>query len=69
MSADPVLDLHQVAAQLSSQGKPVPYERVRGHVKRGELRAVKRGRHWYVRQSWVDAFLDPDTEIPAAHSA
>lgn len=69
MSADPVLDLHQVAAQLSTSDKRCPYERVRGHVKRGELRAVKRGRHWYVRQSWVDAFLDPDHEIPTAHSA
>lgn len=52
---DPVLSPHDIAAELN-----VPYERVLTHLRLGELRGVKRGRHWYVRRSALDEFLDPD---------
>lgn len=62
-STDPVLNLHQVAERLGLDDPANPrrgYDRVRRHIQAGDLRAVKRGRHYYVRASWVEEFLDDD---------
>lgn len=57
-AADPVLSPREVAAELG-----VNYETVLRSIKRGELRAVKRGNRFYIRRSALEAFLDP-TQIP-----
>lgn len=53
--SDPVLNPHEVAAELG-----VSYMTVLRSIKRGELRAVKRGNRLYIRRSALEAFLDPD---------
>lgn len=52
---DPVLTAREVADELH-----ISYDTVLRAVRRGDLRAAKRGRLLYIRRSAVDAFLDPD---------
>lgn len=52
---DPVLSPYEVADELRRN-----YETVLRMIKRGELRAVKRGGRFYIRRSALEAFLDPD---------
>lgn len=50
---DPVLDPHEVAAELRRT-----YPTVLTYLRSGELRGVKRGSRWYVRRSALNEFLD-----------
>lgn len=54
MSSDPVHTAHEVAEQLG-----VHYQTLRKYILAGELKAVKRGNRWFIRRSWVEAFLAP----------
>lgn len=54
---DDVLSPHEVAAELRKN-----YETVLRLIKRGDLRAVKRGGRIYIRRSAVEAFLNPDAD-------
>lgn len=54
MSEDPVLTLHEVAAEIG-----VHYQTARDYVLAGELKAAKRGNRWFIRRSWVEEFLSP----------
>lgn len=51
---DPVLDPHEVAAELRRT-----YPTVLTYLRSGELRGVKRGSRWYVRRSALNEFLKP----------
>jgi excisionase family DNA binding protein len=44
----------------------IPYESVLDHLGAGELRGVKRGSRWYIREEAVDEFLSPDTPAETA---
>lgn len=55
LTRDPVLTAQEIAEFLGDS-----YDTVLDYLNRGVIRGVKRGRRWYVRQSAVDAFLDPD---------
>ena len=54
MSDDPVLTAHEAAEILG-----VHYQTLLDYMRSGELRAAQRGRRWFIRQSSIDAFLEP----------
>ncbi|HEY9418142.1 MAG TPA: helix-turn-helix domain-containing protein [Pseudonocardia sp.] len=54
MSDDPVRTAHEAAEILG-----VHYQTVRRYILDGELKAAQRGRRWFIRQSAIDAFLEP----------
>lgn len=51
---DPVLTCEEVARELGRTRKTVAE-----WCHRGDLKASKHGRSWYVRRSWLDEFLEP----------
>ena len=54
MSSDPVHTAHEVADELG-----IHYQTLRKHMLSGRMQAVKRGNRWFIRRSWVEAFLAP----------
>jgi excisionase family DNA binding protein len=59
-TSDPVLSAREIAEFLG-----LNYETVLDYLAAGKLRGVKRGKRWYIRQSALDAFLEPDTRVSA----
>lgn len=57
---DPVITAQQAADEVG-----VHYQTLRRYVLSGELKAVKRGNRWFIRRSWLEAFLTP-TRIDVA---
>jgi excisionase family DNA binding protein len=52
MSEDPVLTAHEVASEIR-----VHYQTLLGYIRRGELKAAKRGNRLFIRRSWLEEFL------------
>lgn len=49
-----VLSPKQAAVEVG-----VSYQTLMKHIHDGELRAVKRGRRYYIRRAWLDEYMPP----------
>lgn len=64
MSRWKVLTPDEVAAVLRR-----PRRTVLDYLNRGELKGVKRGQRWFIREEALDEFLAPDSDSPRADTA
>lgn len=58
---DPVLNVKQAADRLGVHPKTLEK-----YLKAGRLKGAKRAGRWFIRQSWLDEFLEPTNTADVA---